>query len=183
MIDYEGASKEIKQSGDKLEATLERLINLVDQQLELEEIIEDMNADLKDRVKELNKVAIFDIPEIMDQLGVEEITLKNGRKVNVKESLYCSVPKKNLSEVAKILIENGYETLLKEDVVIPLDVTDKELKANVLDALARVGVNYEETFKVNTGSLKKAIKEMLEDGESIDLGMFGAYIKKESKIK
>ena len=180
MIDYE---VDTTPQGEEREKTLERLMGLVDEQLTIEATIEIAEETLKELKKDHNRVALLEIPEIMDELGVAEITLTNGKKVSVKENLYCSVPKKRMGEIADFLIDHDYATLLKQDVIVPLDATDDELKANVLDALARVGVDYSETFKVNTSSLKKAVKEMLENGVDLDLSMFGAFIKKETKIK
>jgi len=180
MIDYQ---YDEGMSGAEREATLERLMAFVNRQLELELAVVQIKETLKEAEKEYNKISLLEIPEIMDSLGVEEITLKNGRKVSVKENLYCSVPKKNMELIAKILTDNGYETLLKTDVIIPLDATDRELKSEVFRVLESSGVDFQEKFGVNTASLKKAIKEMLAEGVDISLDTFGAFIKKEAKIK
>ena len=49
-------------------------------------------AKLKELNAEARKISEKDIPELMDNLGVDKITLKDGHVITVADSVQCSIP-------------------------------------------------------------------------------------------
>jgi len=79
-----------------------------------------LHAAMKDETtakwREFEHVAMRLIPDIMDEMGVAEITYPDVGKITISETLYASIPPENKDEIYEWLRESGYADLIGETV-------------------------------------------------------------------
>ena len=166
---------------DEEVAEVARLTQL---QQELESEVEEMEAALKAKKQELRQVSEVDLPNKLDETGLSEIRLKDGRKVKVEEKLHASIPQKNRAAAAEWLREHGLGDIVKEEVSVPLEPGSDELREMITNYLESQGISrYKVAETMHTGTVKSTIKELMEDGVDVPLKLFGAYIQRATSIE
>lgn len=123
------------------------------------------------------------LPEAMDNAQTKGFTLHDGRKLTLGEEMTCSVPEKRKQEILKKLRDDGRGDLISNVLSVEID-KGKDNMAGDLEAQAReLGFEPERKESVNTGTLKALLKKLVEDGEEVDLGFYGAHLVRRAKIK
>jgi len=154
-IDFEKDADGAVADGD-----LRRIATLAQEQLRLEGVVTKLNEQLKQAGKDLLKISDDLLPSLMDEVGMQEFTLADGQKVSIKENLYASITQKNKSAAAQWLLDNGYGSLVKEDVITSFDKGDAEKARALLENLLAEGYqNCKLQEAINTGSVKAIINE------------------------
>ena len=148
----------LTQFGEKLEQ-MERDIHIAE---------EDLKA-MKEKKKELTEVTL---PELMHELGVNEIGLSTGGKII--NTTFVGAKMKDEPECLAWLEEHNHEAIVKNDFSVKLKMGEDD-KA-VRDALGQAGVAYTQKMHIHPGTLNKFIKERIAEGdESLPREAFGVY--------
>ena len=172
---------------EKVEISTEQLnevSKLAQQQVKLEAELKKKEDELKKVKQNLYNIQEKALPDLMQSIGLEDFTLSNGSHISVKETLYASISKQNKPGAIKWLSENDLESLVSCVVSVPFDKGDGDGVQELLDVLTECGYeNIISDEKVNTSSVKSAIKELLEDGEEVPLELFGAYYARKAVVK
>jgi len=187
MLDYEALQAtdrpvgiDAQQVVDK--SALDNIAALARKQWELERDIAATKQTLANMEQQLYQVSHKDIPTALDEVGVTAFTLANGYKVEVRETLYASVPKKNKPQCAQWLQAHDLGDLVEVTVLLRWGLGEAGTAREVADALHAQGLNPTLAEDMNTARIKAAVKELLEDGVDVPLDMFGAYIDRASKL-
>ena len=104
------------------------------------------------------------IPELMKELGVEEIKLTGGRKVSVKSILSATPLAADRPLVYAALEEQGAGALIKTTVSVPFGRGDEQKVMELLDVLQANGYAGKLAKKVEAPTLKKHVKDRLAEG-------------------
>jgi predicted DNA-binding protein (UPF0251 family) len=176
LINYE--DDEFAMTREQLEPLAQMVARMQSQQ----RAVEDLEAQLKEAKRVLRRIEELDIPTLMDEVGLEQVTMADGMKLSVKETLYASIAAKNKSKAAQWLIEHNQASLVKEDVVVPFDRGQLELVAALESTLNAQGYTYKVQESMNTASVKAAIKELLEQGIEVPLELFGAHFVRKAVL-
>jgi len=184
MIDFEQDTEQ-EQAAGPTDSDLRKVATLAERQVELEAEVEHLADELKQAKERLRKVAEVELPELLlNELNMSMFALADGTTVEVKDSLKCSVPKKNLKQVAQWLVDHGHGALVKRDVTLPFDKGQEQQVEDLTNMLLDNGFSqFAVNEAVHTGQLKKLIQELEEEGEDVPLSMFGAYHHKASTVK
>lgn len=163
---------------------LKQVAGLVTSIRQQQETVSRLEEQLKQAKAYLAKLTELDLPSLMDEIGLAEVTTTDGKQVAIKDTLYASVPKKNRREVAEWLIQHGHGALVAETVTAAFEKGETVKAHDAIRLLAAHGftqLSLEES--VNTGSLKALIRELTGDGIDVPLELFGAHWKREAVIK
>ena len=123
------------------------------------------------------------IPSVMQELGLESLVLNTGQKLEVKQEVYCSVPKENKTYVYNWLDENGFGGLIKTEVTVSYGKNEKELADELQFELLNRGLEVVVDQNVHAQTMKAFLKEQLAKGAKIPLDLFGARPVWSAKIK
>ena len=144
-------------------------------------VLYDMVADLADTeckiaeaeklLKGLNakalEISTRTLPEKMDELGMREVTLRNGMTIKIKKEIHCSLPKGKpelYERGLKWFIDNGLGKIIKNQLVAEFG-KGKEAEAEALAARLRDENYLVQTIKeVHPQTIKAVIKGWLEQG-------------------
>jgi|19_taG_2_1085344.scaffolds.fasta_scaffold05962_3 hypothetical protein len=163
---------------------LERLVTLSNSMTEKERKVEELEEELRRAKQDLRDVQEEQIPDIMMELGVTDVTLSDGRKLTIKEDLHCKIADKNRKEAHDWMIENGFGDIIKNQVVVNVETGNQEALNSLLGVLSSNQYeDYSLKNNIHFQTLKKFVKENIEAGVDIPLNLFGVFMSKKAQIK
>lgn len=138
---------------------------------------------LKARKADLLKLTDEDLPSVFEELGVKSFTLDDGSKVEIKPLYGASIPVDKKEEAFDWLRENGYDDLIKNNVICTFGRgEDEKARDFARDALAR-GLAPQQKQDVHAQTLKAWVRERVESGDSFPMTLFGAFIGQRAVIQ
>jgi len=163
---------------------LKRVANLAKMQQQQEKRVTLLEEELKKAKNELRTTREKDLPDLMKEIGLSQVVLQDGSRVEIREDMYASIANKNKAAACQWLIDNEHASLVKTDIEYVFDRGDRNAAENFAKFLESNGYSeYSITEIVNTGSVKAAIKEMIANGVDVPLELFGVHFVTQSVIK
>ena len=163
---------------------LERLVSLSNSMTQKERRVEELEEELRTAKQELRDIQEEQIPDVMMELGVSEVTLTDGRKLTIKEDLHAKIADKNRQEAHAWMVEHGYGDIIKNQVVVNVETGNQESLNSLLGILnSNAYEDYSLKNNIHFQTLKKFVKENIEAGVDIPLNLFGVFMSKKAQIK
>ena len=158
---------------------MEHLSTLAQEQAQSEATVADLEAQLKQEKAHLRHVSEVQIPELMDELGIETFKTTEGFTITVKEKIRASLTQANLFAGVEWLRENGHGAIVKRIMSV---VPTSEEEAEIIKAALK---DFDLTDKpsVHANTLSKWAREMLEDGRTVPEELFGLFRQRVSKVQ
>lgn len=147
-----------------------------------ERSIEEADATLKSRKATLRAIATEDIPALMTELGVQEITLDSGEKIKVALEVFAAIPKAVHDEAMVWLEENGFGGLIKTTVEISFGRSEQSRALEVYEDLLEKGLDVATSAGVHASTLKAFAKERLEANATLPEQLFGIQAVNTAKL-
>lgn len=152
------------------------------EQLKLEKEIEDLESLMKVK-KDLLKQNGEQIVSLMEERGVKSIKMSDGQSVDIKPFYTGSISRDNQEEAFQWLRDNGYDDIIKNQVVLKFGRAEDEKADQIYSDLASKGLDADRSIKVEPMTLKGFIREMIENGKDIPMETFGVYVGHKINIK
>ena len=136
--------------------------------------------DLKDREKYYANIII---PDLMSQLNLKTLTLKDGSQIAVKNIFGASMVAEKKPEAFDWLRKSGMGAIVKNNITVRFGL-DEDNKAEQYATLAR-GQGYEPDRKiaVHAGTLRTALRDYHQRGGSIPAELFTVFEGNQTEIK
>jgi len=164
------------------EISLKTLTDKANKMVELEQLVEEKQASLKSTQKELKTLSEEDIPALLSEVGLSEITLTNGKKISTSAYYYGRITEHNQQEAFKWLQDNGHGDIIKNVVSVSFgrdeDVNAEKLLSNLQDN----GYTTNGKKWVEPMTLKAFIREQVESGNDLPLETFNVYVGQKTRI-
>lgn len=181
-MDLEFDEEDIGVVGDN---ALSMLRSLAIQQKDCEVKVAQCEQELAAAKEELRQVSEVQLPELLDELGMEEFTTKEGLKIKVKEVIRASMGRSDEEKERALnwLDENGFGAIIKRTVEVPFNRgADNEAK-QLRDELRKDGLRASFSRKVEPSTLRAFIVEKLTDGEEIPLDIFKVFRDRKTQVE
>lgn len=163
-----------------VEEKLASLSALAREQLDLEQQIARDEALLSEKKEKHRLLCEVKVPELMDELGIDEFKLSNGVKVTV--SPYFS-GKITDPAAYKWLEDNNQADIIKGEISIPFPKGFSKQQLKAIVAVAReVGLNPDVGEQVHPSTLRAWIKDMVTKGQQFPRELFNVYVGKRTKL-
>jgi len=150
--------------------------------LKAEKEVEDLEALLKVK-KELLRRANENLVQLFEERGVTSIKMKDGSNVEIKPFYTGSISKDKQEEAFVWLRENGYEDVIKNQVIVKFGRAEDDKAQNLFSDLANQGLDTDRNVKVEPSTLRGLIREIKESGKDIPTETFGVYVGHKVNIK
>lgn len=137
---------------------------------------------LKEAQQRERDIGEYRIPELMDEIGIQEFKTKSGIKLAVSDNLRVSPPAARRQEAYDWLIARGFGDLVKRNVIVNFGRDESMQASELMEELDDKGLHVKEERKVESQTLKKQIRELLEAGEDVPLDLFGTTQFRKTKI-
>jgi sugar/nucleoside kinase (ribokinase family) len=178
MLDFEKDGA-IEVSDDQLSSISELALR----QVELEKQVELLEEDLKALKKRLTQVSAIDLPQKMNEVGLTEIRLKDGRKVSVVHNITASIAAETAPTAMQWLRDNDFGSIIKNEIKAAFGRGEEDRAAELLEHLQETGYIVEHKETVHPQTLKAFVKEQLAEGKEIPRDLFGVFEYDITKVK
>lgn len=179
---YEEAAKAVTVSDEGLH----RLANQAQMLVHAQETLAQCEADLKIASEMVRRLEEQDIPNTMQELGVETFTLTNGAKISVSMFYSASIPDDTRDACLKWLETNGYGAFIKNEIACRFDREGHQEATALMSILDENGVVYSNKETVHAQTMKKLYKDTSEctDGtmKKLPEDLFNLYMGKKAKV-
>ncbi len=165
---------------------LKQITSLAVEMLKLEFSIEEGLTEINALKEAHRKIQEGDLPEAMEKAGVDDFTLKDGRRVAIEVITHCGISKPNEADAFGWLRANGHEALIKREITIKFGKGEDKKAAAVFALLQkRRGLADNSIIgkqAVHHSTLKAFIKRALEAGLEIPHDTFGIFQRTVAKV-
>lgn len=133
----------------------------------------------KESLRQQNELIV----QLMEERGVTSIRMKDGQSVDIKPFYTGSITKEKQEEAFQWLRDNGYDDIIKNQVIVKFGRAEDEKADQIYSDLASKGLDADRNIKVEPMTLKGFIREMIENGKDIPMETFGVYVGHKINIK
>ena len=148
--------------------------------------VEALEEQLRDAKEALRATETEDLPELMTELGLTEIKLLDGSKVEVKPDLHCGISEERRAAAHAWLTNHGFGGLIKTEVAVKFDRDERDMAVDAAQRIAEtLDRNVELKDAVHPATLKAFLKEQLAlgaDGANPPADLFGITPYNKAKI-
>ena len=159
-----------------------QLSGLVRQLNNKQEQIDETEKYLKELKAEKQRIAFEQIPMLMDEMGIERVDV-DGATVTLKPFVSASIPADRKQEAFNWLREHGLDDIIKNDIIVSFGRGQDNAAGDVMYDLEQKGFHPEQKTHIHSMTLKAFVRERVEQGNPIDLDMFGAYVARTAEVK
>jgi len=183
VIDFEDLKQDAGDLKKLQDDDLSGLSKLIQKQLDLDSEIENMEETLKDMKREREILSSETIPTKMQELGINETTMKDGSKVTVKEGFHCRIPKAKEEEALQYLKQEGLGDIIKNQVSTSFGTGEDNMAGDLAGYIeSNFGITPDVKKSVHPSTLKATLKKRHEEGLTDPDDLFGIFIRPETKI-
>jgi hypothetical protein len=137
---------------------------------------------LKKLKQEKHRLSMEAIPAFMDEMDVSRLDVGEVT-VSLKPFVSASIPADRKQEAYEWLRDHGLDDIIKNDVVLSFGRGEDDTANKVMLDLENKGFHPESKTHIHAMTLKAFVKERVENGQPIDLDLFGAFVAKTADIK
>lgn len=163
--------------------TLNEIKTLIDTLIHKDEDVICAENLFKKEKEEARKLREEVIPCALQELGLTKIVLESGETITLSQEVYASIPSDKKHQAFNWLESNGFDGLIKVDVVTSFSKGQHKDAQAFTQELYKKGLCAKLNQTVHPQTLKAFIKEQLGKGSDIPLDYFGANPVFKVKIK
>ena len=164
------------------EGETSKLSTLIRQSIDLDQQVKDAEQHLKDLQYRKRTVDEEDIPSLMEELGVQSLTV-DGNKVSIDKFVSARIPEERKEEAFNFIRSLGEGDIIKNEVVVSFGMGQDNVAGAVLDDLSKQGLNPAQKTHIHPMTLRTWCKNRIEANQEIDFDVFGLYVGNRAKIK
>mgnify|MGYP003110177014 FL=1 len=180
MVDFESAAKKLSTVN---EVGLSQVSQLAHMQLQIEQRVADLEAELKTAKSDLKAIAEDQLPAAMAEHNISELKLDDGSSISVSTFYSASIPKDRSDEAFTWLVDNRFGDLIKNQVATNFVRGQEEQAEQFASELAGRGMPVNTKKWVEPMTLKAWVREKTEQGVNIPHDLFGVFIGEKAKIQ
>ena len=137
----------------------------------------------KEKKQALHKIMDEQLPEALEEMGLQKFTLTDGAEISVKPIYSASIPRDRKEEAFEWLRNHEFGDLVKNNVPVTFGRGEDETAKEFVSLCGSQGFVPSQLEKVEPMTLKAWLRERVEEGDAIPLDLFGAFISQRAIIK
>lgn len=164
---------------------LSAITHKAQEQAQAEAEVARLEEELDEAKKKLREISWHELPKLMDDLGIPELTLDSGLVVKVGEDIRASIPKAHEAKAFAFLEENNQAGMIKRQFVIEF-AREEETWANKFERdlkQRKKPLNVKRKKSVPPQTLSAWVRKELEVGKELPLDLLGVFRQRVSKVK
>lgn len=144
-----------------------------------ERLISERLKETKEHIRRISEEAL---PTAMLELGLESLTLEDGSRIGVSTDYYADIPKAKESDAFRWLRDNGYGSLIKNEIKAMFGKGEDELASAFVNYAAEHSIDIKAKQAVHPQTLRAFVREKAEAGSPVPDDLFGVFIKRVAKF-
>ena len=149
----------------------------------LEKEIAEFEQFAKEKKQALHKITDEQLPEALEEMGLQKFTLTDGAEISVKPIYSASIPRDRKDEAFQWLRDHEFGDLVKNNVTVTFGRGEDTIAKDFVDLCGSQGFTPSQLEKVEPMTLKAWLRERVEAGDPVPLDLFGAFISQRATIK
>ena len=170
---------EDKPMGD---ASLKALSDKSNELQELDNKIKEIEEELGKHKAKYRELSEVDIPSMLSELGLSEITLANGNKISTATYYSARISEDKRDEAFQWLGDNGFADIIKNTVSVSFGRDEDDSAKKLVDSLEDNGYTTAQKQWVEPMTLKAFVREQVEKGSDLPLETFNVYVGQKTRI-
>lgn len=165
-------------------STMERMVSMAKEVVDTEQLVGELEENLDSIKKRLNHLKTKEMPDLMAEVGVTEVALENGTKVQVKDFVAGSLPKDPSAREKAIawVVEHDGEDTVRTTLTIEFEKREHNSAMALSDDLRKQGFEPVVQSGIHPQTLLSLVREMLEEGTEVPLDTLGLYAGRTTKV-
>lgn len=160
----------------RISEALQRRSVLLKQVAHLDELI-------KTKLDDLKAVEEKELPELLDSVGMKELTLSTGEKLTLSDHVSVNITKAAEDDAFSWLEQNGYGDIIKNELTVKFDKDENEKVAVLRQQLTQEGFHPSVKKQVHPSTLKAWSKEVMRKGVMLPTECFSQWVTRKVTIK
>ena len=149
----------------------------------LEKEIAEFEQFAKEKKQALHKITDEQLPEALEEMGLQKFTLTDGAEISVKPIYSASIPRDRKDEAFQWLRDHEFGDLVKNNVTVTFGRGEDTIAKDFVDLCGSQGFTPSQLEKGEPMTLKAWLRERVEAGDAVPLDLFGAFISQRATIK
>lgn len=156
---------------------LQRAVQLAELLLKLRDNVARLETELEAAKKDMRRVEQEDLPDLMQELGLETFKLKSGETIEVKPEVDCGITEERRAKAHDWLTINGFGGLIKTEVVAKFGRDERDAAVACAEQIGGEMIE-----RVHPSTLKSFVKEQMAAGKPVPFDLFGVHPYNKVKI-
>lgn len=163
--------------------------DLLQQIAEKAEELDEAEAEVKRLEAELSsakaarlQLSENELPELMDDAGIQSIVTDGGIPVEVVNDVKAKIPEVRKEDALQWLVDNGEAGLIDSELRLKFDRSRTDAARELAEELREDYPDLVMTGSVHHSRLKAWAKRKIEAGEEFPHELFGVYVVRRTKI-
>ena len=167
-----GKTENIQSLADQVEK-----LNTLDQQVEL------LEKDLKQKKKDFEYLSGEVIPTMMAEMGLSQLKLMDGSSVDVRPNYSANITIANRDAAFNWLRTNGLGDIIKNEISVSFGRNEDNKAADYAALASERGYQPTQKLKVEPMTLKALVRERIENGKEMPTELFNVFVGNKTTIK
>lgn len=181
--DWSAYEADAQPKAGEVDNILSRITRLTNEAKKAAKSVAKAQDELKKAQDNWRQLVEFQLPEAMQEAKQEKLKTADGDEVELKETLYASIPKANLPKAIMWLTSNNQGSIVKRKMELGFGKEEDQQAARCLSMLLEEGFTPTDVQSVHPQTLAATLRELISQGVEVDMALMGAHIRKEVKIK
>ena len=179
-MDFETTANELTKVSEK---GLSNVSSLCKKQLQLEDRVKELKAELKETEGTLREISQDLLPSAMQEQNLKTLQTEDGHEITVTDFVSAHISEANRKDAHDWLTSNGFGSLIKNTVTASFGRNEDNKAKDLLADLQGQGMAVTNKVWVEPQTLKSFVKEQTGKGENIPHDLFGVFLGLQTKIR
>ena len=178
-IDFEKDQTEVLSKTENIQSLADQVqkLNTLDQELEL------MEKNLKQKKKDFEHLSGEVIPTMMAEMGLSHLKLMDGSSIDVKPNYSASITIANRDAAFQWLRDNNLGDIIKNEISVSFGRNEDTKAADYANLASERGYQPTQKLKVEPMTLKALVRERIENGKEMPTELFNVFVGNKTTIK
>mgnify|MGYP003659078575 FL=1 len=178
-IDFEKDQTEVLSKTENIQSLADQVqkLNTLDQDIEL------IEKNLKQKKKDFEHLSGEVIPTMMAEMGLSHLKLMDGSSIDVKPNYSASITIANRDAAFQWLRDNNLGDIIKNEISVSFGRNEDNKAADYANLASERGYQPTQKLKVEPMTLKALVRERLENGKEMPTELFNIYVGNKTTIK
>ena len=178
-IDFEKDQTEVLSKTENIQSLADQVqkLNTLDQE------IESIEKNLKQKKKDFEYLSGEVIPTMMAEMGLSHLKLMDGSSIDVKPNYSASITIANRDAAFQWLRDNNLGDIIKNEISVSFGRNEDNKAADYANLASERGYQPTQKLKVEPMTLKALVRERLENGKEMPTELFNVFVGNKTTIK
>ena len=178
-IDFEKDQTEVLSKTENIQSLADQVqkLNTLDQDIEL------IEKNLKQKKKDFEHLSGEVIPTMMAEMGLSHLKLMDGSSIDVKPNYSASITIANRDAAFQWLRDNNLGDIIKNEISVSFGRNEDNKAADYANLASERGYQPTQKLKVEPMTLKALVRERLENGKEMPTELFNVFVGNKTTIK